>query len=322
MDSHKLVPLHVLFQTRAVSYSEVAAVTLLTWDIFITFSDEVELIWKKAWTPAKGMYVFARYIPWLFQLALLGINIDGSTGIFFTVAECRKWMIVQAVILQLVITAVDIILILRVYILFNRNRYLLLVLGTLFLAEVAFLSYVLAMITPRLTFNDDCFVTSSPPLFTAYWIVSLIFETVLFVLTLIKFGEAIKGGWGRQQVMREFIADGTWAYTLIFVTMLVNSMLYKFVHSPLAGICFTWLLSVLSFAGSRIILNPRRRSNNRNSGRLTTVFELVNFPASPTTPISPWKGSTLPGSFSTSRGSSGPGSPLSQHTPSVERHLV
>lgn len=61
MDSHKLVPLHVLFQTRAVSYSEglqtllpllsirftniypalVAAVTLLTWDIFITFSDEV-----------------------------------------------------------------------------------------------------------------------------------------------------------------------------------------------------------------------------------------------------------------------------------------
>lgn len=236
MDSHKLVPLHVLFQTRAVSYSEVAAVTLLTWDIFITFSDEVELIWKKAWTPAKGMYVFARYIPWLFQLALLGINIDGSTGIFFTVAECRKWMIVQAVILQLVITAVDIILILRVYILFNRNRYLLLVLGTLFLAEVAFLSYVLAMITPRLTFNDDCFVTSSPPLFTAYWIVSLIFETVLFVLTLIKFGEAIKGGWGRQQVMREFIADGTWAYTLIFVTMLVNSMLYKFVHSPLAGI--------------------------------------------------------------------------------------
>lgn len=145
----------------------------------------------------------------------------------------------------------------------------------LFVPEIVALSYILAVVTPKLTFNDDCFVTSSPPLFVAYWsvthayslgyhahghscrIISLVFETILFLLTLVKFLVAVKQGWGRRPVMREFVTDGTWAYMLIFgtctivsacgaachrcdlVTMLVNSMLYKLVHSPLAGICFT-----------------------------------------------------------------------------------
>lgn len=47
-------------------------------------------------------------------------------------------------------------------------------------------------------------------------IVSLVFETVLFALTLYKFGLAVQQGWGRRPVMKEFVTDGTWAYMLIF----------------------------------------------------------------------------------------------------------
>ncbi|KAJ3541785.1 hypothetical protein NM688_g6040 [Phlebia brevispora] len=200
------LPHHVLAESlvqittevQAVSYSEVASVTLLTWDIIVTMSDEVELIWN----------------------ALLGINVDDSVGVHYTQAECKEWLAVQAAMLQLIVTVVDVILIIRVYALYNKNSKLLVVLSVLFAAEVAILSYVLARVTPRLVFNDNCFVTSSPPLFVAYWITSLIFETVLFILTLIKFVEAVSKGWGRRPVMRDFVSDGTWAYTLIFVRSL------------------------------------------------------------------------------------------------------
>lgn len=60
-----------------------------------------------------------------------------------------------------------------VYALYNKNNKLLAVMSVLFIGEISFLSYVLAFVTPRLTFNDDCFVTSSPPLFVAYWCVIL-----------------------------------------------------------------------------------------------------------------------------------------------------
>ncbi|KAH8089867.1 hypothetical protein BXZ70DRAFT_493784 [Cristinia sonorae] len=274
----------VIAQTRDVSRSEMAAVAILTYDIMITFGDEVEMIWRRQWTFAKGMYIAARYIPWIFELALIAINADGTTGLFFSEPDCRRWIIVQGVILQLIISTVDIVLMTRVYALYNRNLRLMTGLGLLFLGEVAYMIYVLTVVTPRLVFNADCFVISSPKIFINYWIVSLIFETILFSLTLFKFGEAMWNGWGKRPVMKQFVRDGTWAYTLIFIAMLINSLFYKLVHSPLAGICFTWLLTVLSYAGSRLILNPRVRTLPSVNTQ-TTGIELDHLP--PVSPISP-----------------------------------
>ncbi|KAI0640948.1 hypothetical protein C8Q79DRAFT_424502 [Trametes meyenii] len=257
----------VYINARSVSYSEVACVTVLTWDVLIMFSEEVDLIWRRAWTPAKCMYLIARYMPWLVQLALLAINVNGSTGLEFTFDQCAAWQVVQGILLQVVVTTVDVILITRVYALYSRSRILLGVLGTLFVAELAFLCYVLAVVTPRLTYDDECYVTSSPAIFQYYWIVSLVFETILFMLTMFKFIEAVRHGWGKGPVMQQFVTDGTWAYALIFLAMLVNMMLYKYVHSTLTGICYTWLLVVLSFAGSRLVLNPRRAYISRQASR-------------------------------------------------------
>lgn len=44
-------------------------------------------------------------------------------------------------------------------------------LGTLFVAEVASLCYLLAVVTPQLKYNDECYVISSPSIFQYYWYV-------------------------------------------------------------------------------------------------------------------------------------------------------
>ena len=140
--------------------------------------------------------------------------------------------------------------------------------------------------------------------------ISLAFETVLFVLTIIKFVDAVKQGWGKGPIMQQFVTDGTWAYLLIFLVMLVNMMLYKYVHSTLTGICYTyvsdlttfrelwkltktarWLLVVMSFAvrlpvcvsprtflmytqGSRLVLNPRRSSASQYASSDASDMEM------------------------------------------------
>ena len=155
------------------------------------------------------MYLVARYLPWLVQLqvlpaqkfatlmrrsrsilrALLAINVNGSTGLQFTPGQCAAWQVVQGILLQVIVTTVDVILITRgkntpfnlpvvssiltalctVYALYSRSRPLLSVLASLFLAELTFLCYVLAVVTPRLTYDDECYVTSSPAIFQYYW---------------------------------------------------------------------------------------------------------------------------------------------------------
>lgn len=64
--------------------------------------------------------------------------------------------------------------------------------------------------------TQDCFPFPKPR------IASLTFETLLFLLTLVKFVDAMRQGWGRRSLMQQFIVDGTWVYTVIF------SMCYMF----------------------------------------------------------------------------------------------
>ena len=70
-------------------------------------------------------------------------------------------------------------------------------------------------------------------------VISLAFETLLFTLTIGKFLDGVRQGWGKAVMVQQFIADGTWAYALIFLVMLVNMMFYKYVHSELTRICYT-----------------------------------------------------------------------------------
>ena len=91
----------------------------------------------------------------------------------------------------------------------------------------------LVIIVPGVGFDATCTVIRSPPtlIIFAYahsllisTILTLVlsraafvtFETVLFVLTLIKFLVALRSGWGRTPVVFLLVRDGTWAFILIF----------------------------------------------------------------------------------------------------------
>lgn len=78
------------------------------------------------------------------------------------------------------------------------------------------------------------------------------FETFLFVLTLVKFYQSVARNFGKHSILYIFVRDGTWAFALIFgmfchpilgrahlmfppVAMLLNMLMYKLANSPLVG---------------------------------------------------------------------------------------
>ncbi|KAI0058932.1 hypothetical protein BV25DRAFT_1918848 [Artomyces pyxidatus] len=240
------------------AYFAVASAMLVSCDILLTLSDEAKYIWGKPWHLTSVLYLGARYLPCITQLTLLNINLNAVTGVEWSAGTCREWVYVQGVMLQLIVTAVDAVLLIRVRALYYDSKPLCAVLLALFVVEVIALCVILGNVEPTILVNTHCFVTEVSVLYSLYWIISLAFETLLFSLTLFKFAVAVRAGWGRRPVMKQFVTDGTWAFALIFLTMLVNALMFPLAHTPLAGICFTWLLSVLSIAGSRLLLNPRR----------------------------------------------------------------
>jgi hypothetical protein len=126
----------------------------------------------------------------------------------------------------------------QVHALYDRNRYVTLPLIVLFLAENVAMTNALIIVVPGVRFDASCTVTRSPstlvifaydnvffldPSAIAHYAIKscnsaafILFETILFLLTLAKFLIALRDGWGRTPVVHLLMRDGTWAFILIF----------------------------------------------------------------------------------------------------------
>ncbi|KDR75166.1 hypothetical protein GALMADRAFT_249108 [Galerina marginata CBS 339.88] len=250
--------------TQAVDRSFVAALAFLTWDILITFDDEVELIWPRAWSSMKGLYFFVRYVPLSAQLPLLLVGTELSPHFHFTPYACYVWQIFQGVVASSIVVAVDIILILRVCALYHRQRTIRGGVFFLFLLEIVGMVVGLALSLPGIQFDDICAVTFIPHSLVIYGLASILFQTILFALTMYKFVQGAKNGWGDIPIVKLLIRDGTWAFFLLFFADVSQLSLYALPNRSSGEVLYPWLLSLSSFCGYRVLLNLRRYADDVN----------------------------------------------------------
>lgn len=249
MASHK-----DMYDAQQVMYGAAGVVTWLTWDAMIHLDVEVEAIWRRPRTWVKFIYFFIRYTPIVHTLALviaLGHNHR------YPDSTCRGWIFYELIYMEVLTFAVEVILVMRLYALYNANKLVLWVILAAFMAEVAIMVVCLCIVLPGMTFTPACLVAHTSGVFISYWASSLAFETFLFILTLVKFYHSVSCSFKEQSIIGIFLRDGIWAFALIFVAMLLNLLMYKLCKTPLAGMGYGWALASLSFAGSHILLNLR-----------------------------------------------------------------
>ncbi|KAI0360578.1 hypothetical protein OH77DRAFT_1393167 [Trametes cingulata] len=225
-----------------------AATAFLVWDTMINLAEEADYIWSGLNGWVKWTFLLIRHVPYLVQGTVL--TLVAIAGHLWTTSECRTWIVYQLAAIEALTVVVEIVLIIRVYAMYGRDRAMLFLILVLFAGEVAAMCTILAISIPEITFTPQCLITSTPKLFPTYWTVSLAFETTLFVLTLVKFLNTVVA----TQLRRQSIL-----YTLMRdAVMLLNTLMYQTQHNALAGVCYFWEISIMSFAGSHILLNLRR----------------------------------------------------------------
>ncbi|KAF7375891.1 hypothetical protein MSAN_00003500 [Mycena sanguinolenta] len=316
--------------------SSLGALTFLLWDILVTLDDEARVhvpraftlisfgmprsnsygrefddsqirTWinvlppRKPWTRTKFIYFFIRYIPLCIEISTLLLGSPELTPQFhFTPHDCFIWEVYQGVGTVLVFGAVDYVLILRVYALYHNNPTILRVVFVAFALEVCGMCVGLGLSLGGIKFDDLCLTNAAPETLIIYGGSTLLFQTFMFILTIIKFITAVREGWGDTPLVGLVMRDGTWAFFLLFAVVAANSALFALKNHDLASILFEWILSVFSFSGYHIMLNlayhlqddgprlPTSRSNTHDSPyqfttRIVTdrdrVYELSTFRA-------------------------------------------
>ena len=96
------------------------------------------------------------------------------------------------------------------------------------------MALVFAFVFPKIPFGWQCAILDMPISIIGFLYVAkstaldtvsltgshsappIIFETLLFVLTMAKFYEALRDGWGHEPVMSRFLKDGIWVFALPF----------------------------------------------------------------------------------------------------------
>jgi len=162
---------------------------VLFFDYFLTLADEVEHMWGAKKTIMFYIFLVNRYCPMAFCI----ITLFAYFSHLWTHEICDRFAIVEWLQTLLIVVPAEVVLILRVFALTNRNKHLFAFLFAFVLAECIIVFYAMslpgtndALDLPLIAIDafHVCILYSEPRMDTAYLATTIAFDSIVFAITL------------------------------------------------------------------------------------------------------------------------------------------
>ncbi|KAF8960809.1 hypothetical protein BDZ97DRAFT_1284301 [Flammula alnicola] len=252
-----------------------AAAVFLIWEYVITCRDEYRYIWSGSMSRVKVLYMFARY----FTLAILWAN----TYIVFVPLSrvpvprhgCVGWFLLLIISASLLLAAIDSVIMLRVYALYNCSLKMAVFFTSLLVMQMMLIAISILRTVHLLPFSETCDVVETPREVIYVMAVDVFTQTILLLLTIAK----RKIAFGESLVVHLVIRDGAWVFVLLASIWVVNVPYSLFTHVAKFHIVFVWPIALMSTATCRLIMNmhkiPLEMLSNRYSGSGSTGTDIA-----------------------------------------------
>ncbi|KAJ7594863.1 hypothetical protein C8J56DRAFT_927805 [Mycena floridula] len=260
---------------KVISYHSAAALVFLIYDIALTLDDEIACIWSKpntAWI--KWTFIFLRYFSLFAQVITRVIQFNIVTSSLES-QMFQIWFQGEVVVIHTLMIAVEAVLMVRVYALYSRNRWVKYTFITLVAAETIATVVGIVQTIPH-DFMDEFIVLRIPTSFTYFGIAAAVSELTIIILTLVQYRVASRAGWSEAPIVTLMMRDGTAAFILLFMQCVVT-IINIMKDSPFATVGYVWFMSAISSAGCRIIINMERLPIDREI-ETEPSFQLTTFP--------------------------------------------
>ncbi|KAI6003199.1 hypothetical protein F5J12DRAFT_838976 [Pisolithus orientalis] len=208
------------------------------WDCVSTLENEVRFIWPmRAGCTFKWLYLFLRYIPLFAQMR--SHMVSGST--LYTL--CKSWHMSMIGLVLFTSIAVEFILAFRVYALFGRQLWVTLLLGCLISAEAS-CAFLTLLSRYLLDCDEECILFPILPISKVHGVFSLITESALITMTLLKRYAIVRAGFSKLPVVTMLTRDGTLAYLLMLALLGCSFVIVKLVGWPPLVMFFRLILNM------------------------------------------------------------------------------
>ncbi|KAG2065294.1 hypothetical protein BDR04DRAFT_1108761 [Suillus decipiens] len=228
------VPENAEIISEALESSQAVAVgalgfTILVWDHAITFADEVEIIWGRPKKLLTFLFLLNRYLtPIGFIVNLVAHSLPSWSFI-----KCQHFVRYEGAMTAVGIQVVGLMMFLRVRAMYCNNRYVTILVASLFFVWVAVGAWLLShgVAVHNSPFMHPCrmeFSARVGKLASAWAWVPLCYDTVIFALTLNRTLPSIKNK-EAGHIVHTLFTDGVLFYSvmcainLIFTIMIVRA---------------------------------------------------------------------------------------------------
>jgi len=272
--------LQVITDARTTNSMILGALSLVAYDHLITFEDEVESMWKSRIHTTNVIYLWNRY----FTLIALLVDTSVMLSPYKSNAACIRYFNTEAVSSTLILATVDFILVLRVWLLYEKARWLLYALVPMIGLEIL----TMALVSHYTIYTTKVFWPLSWPLtgcyplglvpryFTFYSLPVLVVSMTMFVLTVYKCGKTLLNhGRAQMPIYNLFLRDGVFWFVAIFITFLPEVIIWAAARQSLAELMIAPGLAVTSIIGSRVLLNIHRLKPPKTLPTTTTDTTLA-----------------------------------------------
>ncbi|PPQ84471.1 hypothetical protein CVT24_012144 [Panaeolus cyanescens] len=203
----------------AGKYFQLAAFVMLVYDHALTFSEEVERVWKQRFSGATLLFLLNRYITPIQFIIIIQAFHDP----IWTKEACDRFVAFE---------------------------------GASTVALIAAVGLRTGFAVPLPDFLVGCIFTGESPLFPSLWVSPLILDSIIFALTLWRTRMYIRDS-GKTPTIHVFVRDGALYFAVIFLANLMNTLIFFLSPTDLKAVGATFSQLITSVMVSRLVLNLR-----------------------------------------------------------------
>lgn len=253
----------------AAKMYSLASFVMICYDLLLTLGDEMELIWfQPKYNIMTWLWALNRYV-----LPLGYIVVVASFHMRWDDDVCDRYVLYPEAMKLVATIAIGVIFILRVRAIFARDRFITAFVWALLAAQIALKIWAFTD-GVRLVLPDElvgCILVGRNQTRIAFtWIAELIFDTVIFALTLYKTLRIYHVQLGKRKPLSLFVLivrDGIIYFGVIFAANLANVLVFMLAEEGVRSINASFSTLITSLMVSRLILNLKIE------GRATSAAE-------------------------------------------------
>jgi len=265
-NADKIDLIHSLEGAEIARIISIACFSLAVYEYMITLDEEIKYFWSGKWTASRILFLLNRYLT--LGIIVIGVTLYSIPGP--SPDLCKKG--IQSVFLLNVVAIIAIqgVLVVRIWYLFQDNKVVRMGIIAGFVASVVasllflyFAANVIVIITAtELKTNFPTMVTEGckadrPPNFWRIYLPSLVLHTALYILTALR---ALRNRrlLKNAPVLKRLLRDGGFFYFVVFISVILTTVGSLVQGSPtinVPAIYSHFLLTTTSVAVSRVMFS-------------------------------------------------------------------